>query len=121
MDQTATVPTSAQPASRPAPKKTVRQSVKKTGQKKVRANGTVKTTILFEPWMDAQLSGLAFAWKSNRSLVAIELLKAKLEAYDVAKEINMAAAAYARKPASDGEQDRENSTAGGNNSGTPKN
>jgi hypothetical protein len=112
---------SAQPATRTSPKKTVRQSVKKTVPKKIRANGTVKTTILLEPWMDAQLSGLAFAWKSNRSLVAIELLKAKLEAYDVDKEITKAAAAYARKPASDGEEHRVEPSGGARENGDIEN
>ncbi len=59
--------TSAQKARRASAKQTIRTAVKKAEPKKVRADGTVKTTLLLDSWIDEQLSALAFAWKCDRS------------------------------------------------------
>jgi hypothetical protein len=97
MDQATIDRTSAQKAKRTASKPPLRTAVKKTEPKKVRADGTVKTTLLLDAWIDEQLSALAFAWKTDRSELARQFIAAKLMTYNVAEELGRAAAAYARR------------------------
>lgn len=89
------VPTAAQktmrasgnPALRPAAKPPLRTAVKKTEPKKVRKDGTVKTTLLLDAWIDDQLAALAFAWKTDRSELARQFIAAKLRTYNVDEEL----------------------------------
>src|SRR4051794_24650105 len=113
MDQTIIdaqpVLTSAQKARRASAKPTIRTAVKKAEPKKVRADGTVKTTLPLDSWIDEQLPALAFAWKCDRSELARQFIASKLMAYDVAEELRKAAPAYSKRPVveSDGDGDRQ--------------
>ena len=79
--------TSGNPALRTAAKPPLRTAVKKTEPKKVRKDGTVKTTLLLDAWIDDQLSALAFAWRTDRSELARRFIEAKLKTYSVTEEL----------------------------------
>lgn len=96
MTVSAHVPTSARATKRPSAKASLRDSVAKNSPKKTRKNGMVVSTILFEPEMDEQLSALAFAWNTDRSALARDLITKGLSRYDVADEIRKAAERFKR-------------------------
>jgi hypothetical protein len=96
MDQTTSVLSSARQAKRTPAKPTLRNSVEKHGPKRVRKNGMVVSTILFDPQMDEQLSALAFAWNTDRSELARRLINSGLSHYDVVDEVRKAAERFRR-------------------------
>jgi hypothetical protein len=112
MDQTTTaaphVPSSARAARKTSPEPTLRHAVEKHEEKKVRKNGMVVSTILFDPQRDSDLSALAFAWRTDRSALARKLINSGLSHYDVAEEVREAAERYKRSASveSDGVMDR---------------
>ena len=95
MEVSTAVPTSAPKASRPAAKPSLRTAIKQHQPPKVRKNGMVKSTILFDPSTNERLSALAFAWKTDRSELARRLVTQGLKHYDIAEEVRKAAAKFA--------------------------
>jgi hypothetical protein len=83
----ASVPTATHKTRRPSGNPPLRTAVKKTEPKKVRKDGTVKTTLLLDAWIDDQLSALAFAWRTDRSELARRFIEAKLKTYSVTEEL----------------------------------
>jgi hypothetical protein len=116
--------TSAQSTKRTSAKPPLRSAVKKAKPKKVRADGTVKTTLLLDASTDELLSGLAFAWRCDRSELARQFITSKLTAYNVADELTKAAVAYAKKPIpgeSNGSTDRQSAGDGESSDGEIQN
>jgi hypothetical protein len=95
MEGSTAVPTSVQKANKTAGKASLRTAIKQHQPPKVRKNGMVKSTILFDVPTNERLSALAFAWNTDRSELARELIAMGLERYDIAAEVRKAAAKFA--------------------------
>jgi hypothetical protein len=94
MEASTAVPTSAQKAGKPAAKAPLRTAAKPRGPKKVRPNGMVKATILFDPQTDSLLTALAFAWQRDRSDLARQIINERVTRYNIAEELAAAAQRY---------------------------
>jgi hypothetical protein len=99
MEVSTVVPTSAQKAGKASGKPSLRTAVKQHQPPKVRKNGMVKSTILFDPPTNERLTALAFAWNTDRSELARELIAKGLERYDIADELMKAAGKYKKATA----------------------
>jgi hypothetical protein len=95
----ATIDPASVPMATQKTKRTLRTAVKKTEPKKVRKDGTVKTTLLLDVWIDDQLAALAFAWKTDRSELARQFIAAKLRTYNVDEELKRFVVPTPPKPA----------------------
>jgi hypothetical protein len=109
MEGPTSVPTSAPKAGKASGKAPLRAAVQRHKTPKVRKNGMVKSTILFDPSTNEQLTALAFAWDTDRSELARHLVAAGLRHYDVAEEVRKAAAKFAGavKSSDAGESDED--------------